>query len=142
MRASSRCLTASKPIRRRVTASLHRGRHLALREVLQQAQHLDVFALAARPEARLEEAAQRVEGGIELPTPQRRRLVQGARLLLQQRQIVQRVVDDVAADIGAPMAGDDLGAERDLDPINIALHHDLLVGVDRRRRVVHEAIAY
>ena len=70
---------------------LHRRRHLALREVLQQTQHLDVFALAARPEARFEEAAQRVEGRIELPAPQRRRLVQGSRLLLQQRQVVQRV---------------------------------------------------
>ena len=30
---------------------LHRGRHLALRKVLQQAQHLDVFALAAWAEA-------------------------------------------------------------------------------------------
>ena len=107
-----------------------------------QAQHLDVFALAARAEARLEEAAQRAEGRIELPSPQRRRLVQGARLLLQQRQIVQRVVDDVAADIGAPMAGDDLGAERDLDPVDIALHHNLLVGVRRRRRVVHQPVAH
>ena len=61
------------------------------------------------PKARLEEAAQRVEDGIELPSPQRCRLVQGSRLLLQQRQVVQRVVDHVAADIGAPMAGDDLG---------------------------------
>ena len=50
----------------------------------------------------------------------RGRLVQRARLLLQQRQIVQRVVDHVAADIGAPVAGDDVGAERDLDPVDIA----------------------
>ena len=113
-----------------------------VREVFVQAQHLDVFALAARAEARLEEAAQRAEGPVELPSPQRRRLVQGARLLLQQRQIMQRVVDDVAADIGAPMAGDDLGAERDLDPVDIALHHNLLVGVRRRRRVVHQPVAH
>ena len=66
----------------------------------------------------------------------RRRLIQGARPLLQQRQIVQRVVDDVAADMGAPMAGDDL------DPVDIALHHDLLVGVHRRRRVVHQPVAH
>ena len=60
-------------------ASLHRvayrGRHLPFREVFVQAQHLDVFALAGRPEARLKEAAQRVEGRIELPSPQRRRLI-------------------------------------------------------------------
>ena len=35
----------------------------------------------SRPEARLEEAAQGVEGRIELPSPQRGRLVQRARLL-------------------------------------------------------------
>ena len=98
----------------------HRGRHLRFREVFVQAQHLDVLALAARAEARFEETAQRVEGRIELPSAQRRRLVQGARLLLQQRKIVQWVVDDVAADIAAPMASDDLGAERDLDPVDIA----------------------
>ena len=53
----------------------HRFRHLAFRKVLQQAQHLDVLALAARAEARFEETAQRIEGRIELPTAQRRRLV-------------------------------------------------------------------
>ena len=63
---------------------LDRRGHLALREVLQQAQGLDVVPLAARPEARLEQAAQRIEGRIELPAPQRRRLVQHARLLLKQ----------------------------------------------------------
>ena len=36
------------------------------------------------------------------------------------------------------MAGDDLGAERDLDPVDIALDRHLLVGVHRRRRVVHQ----
>ena len=61
----------------------HRGHHLRFREVFVQAQHLDVFALAAWAEAGLEEAAQCVEGRIELPSPQRRRLVQGARLPLQ-----------------------------------------------------------
>ena len=40
------------------------------------------------------------------------------------------------------MAGDDLGAERDLDPVDIALHHNLLVGVRRRRRVVHQPVAH
>ena len=40
------------------------------------------------------------------------------------------------------MAGDDLGAERDLDPVDIALDHDLLVGVHRRRRVVHQPVAH
>ena len=40
------------------------------------------------------------------------------------------------------MAGDDLGAERDLDPVDIALHRHLLVGVHRRRRVVHQPVAH
>ena len=40
------------------------------------------------------------------------------------------------------MAGDDLGAERDLDPVDIALHHNLLVGVRRRHRVVHQPVAH
>ena len=71
---------------------LHRGRHLALGKVLQQAQGLDVFPLAARPEARLKEAAQGVEGRIELPSPQWGRLVQGAQLLPRRRvRLVTRV---------------------------------------------------
>ena len=40
------------------------------------------------------------------------------------------------------MAGDDLGAERDLDPADIALDHHLLVGVRRRRRVIHQPVAH
>ena len=40
------------------------------------------------------------------------------------------------------MAGDDLGAERDLDPVDIALDRHLLVGVHRRRRVVHQPVAH
>ena len=45
------------------------------------------------------------------------------------------------------MAGDDLGAEGDLDPVEIALDHELLVGagsrlvgVDNRRGVVLQPI--
>ena len=34
------------------------------------------------------------------------------------------------------------GAERDLDPVDIALDRHLLVGVDRRRRVVHQPVAH
>ena len=46
MRASSRCLTASKPDHAPLHRVTHRFRHLAFRKVLQQAQHLDVPALA------------------------------------------------------------------------------------------------
>ena len=39
------------------------------------------------------------------------------------------------------MAGDDLGAERDLDPVDIALHHDLLVGATKRRETAEFEVA-
>ena len=40
------------------------------------------------------------------------------------------------------MAGDDLGAERDLDPVDIAFDRHLFVGVRRRRQVVHQPVAH
>ena len=73
------------------------GEALASEEVFEQAQDLDVLAPAARAEGGFREMVLGVEGGIEPPSLQWRRLVQSARLLLPQREIMQRVVDDVAA---------------------------------------------
>ena len=40
------------------------------------------------------------------------------------------------------LAALDVGAGRDLDTVDIALHRHLLVGVHRRRRVVHQTVAH
>jgi hypothetical protein len=47
---------------------------------------------------------------------------------------MQRIIDHVAALVGPPVSGDDLLTPHDLDPVDLALDHDLLVGVGHRDR--------
>ena len=86
---------------------------LLVGEVLQQAQHLHELALAPFPHAGLQQAAQRPVRFGQLPPLQRRGLVQGRRLPLQQRQVVDGVEDEVVLLMGAGMSVDDLGAAAD-----------------------------
>ena len=48
-----------------------------------------------------------------------------------------QVVDDVATQVGALVAVEDLGNQRDLDPVDLVLARDLLAGVHRWCPVVH-----
>lgn len=61
---------------------------------------------------------------------------------VQERQVVQWLVDHLATLIGAAMTGDDLLAAGDLDPFDIALDYDLPVGIGHRHRVIHQAVAH
>jgi hypothetical protein len=59
------------------------------------------------------------------PAIERRRLIKGTRLLLQQRQIMQRVGDEVLTLITARVHRDLLPAADDGNPVDIAFDHNL-----------------
>ena len=75
-----------------------------------KAQDLDILTLAGLAHARLQQAAERGEGLRQGPAAQRGGLIQGADLALEQRQVMQRVEDQILALVGARVAGDDLRA--------------------------------
>ena len=94
----------------RAIASPTRSRHVLDPERLHQAQHLHELALALLAHAHLEQAAQGGELVWQLPIGERGSLVERIDLLLNQRQVVQRVVHEVFPLIGAGMTRDDLRA--------------------------------
>ena len=118
------------------------GQHVLAAEDLQQSQDLDELAFAALAHAGLEQATQRGELLGQIPADQRRRLVESADLLLEQRQVMQRVEDEVLALVGARMPGDHLGAAGDHHLVDIAADQNLAVAVGGRHRVVGAAIAH
>ena len=103
----------------------HGGRDVVEREGLHQPQDLHELALARLTHARFEQTAQRHELLRQLPVGQRRGLVERIDLLLDQRQIMQRVEHEVLAFIGPRMTRDDLGATRDHDLMHVPAHKNL-----------------
>ena len=73
---------------------LYRGMQVSQIEGLEQPQDLDVFASAMPVHASFHQPAQRCELLGKLPTLQRRGLIKCVELLLQQRQVVDRVEDE------------------------------------------------
>ena len=71
------------------------GCHDGLRKQLHQPQHLDILPLAPAPHPGLQQAAQMSERLGQVPVLQRCRLIQSARLLLDQRQIMQGIKHEV-----------------------------------------------
>ena len=64
------------------------------------------------------------------------RLVQGSRLPLQERQVVDRVVDEIVSLVGAGMLGDDLRSAADDHLIHVAPQQHFPVSISHRHRVV------
>src|SRR5271170_1361249 len=100
MRHSTRCLTASKPITPRAIASLTAPDTSSMRNTSS--------SRSTWTNSRLPGLPRRLIG--QAPANQRGGLVQRADLPFQQRQIVQRIEDEVFAFIGARMTSDLLGA--------------------------------
>ncbi len=126
---------------------LHGPMHDRFGEVLHQPQNLHEFPLARRTpvllaQPRLEQAAQRGELLGQVPVLQRGRLIQRANLLLEQRQIVQRIEDEVRTLIGAPVPGDLVSRPDDHHLVYVALHDDLPVRIGHRNRVVVVPVTY
>ena len=63
------------------------------------------------------------------PPGQRRRLIERARLALQQGQVVQRIEDQLLTPVAATMTGDLLTPADDHDDVHVALHHHVAVAV-------------
>ncbi len=111
-------------------------------EALQQPQELNIFALAGLAQACLQEPVELLEGLRQLPAPQGGGLIQRPHFLLEQRQIMQRIEDEVLALIGAPMAGDHLGSAADDHFMDVATHQHLAMTIGDRHRVVVAAVAH
>ena len=121
---------------------VHGGLDVLKPEALEQPQDLDVFPLAGLAHARLQQAAQRPECLGQLPALQRCRLVERADLLLQQRQVMQRVEDELLALIGARVPGDDRRPAGDHHLLDIAPHQHRAVAIGGRHRVVVAVVAH
>ena len=109
---------------------------------LEQPQDLDELAFAALGHARLDQAPQRGEFLGQVPADQRRRLVESADLLFEQRQVMQRVEDEVLALVGARMTRDHLGPAADHHLVDVAADQNLAVTIGGRHRIVGAAIAH
>ena len=76
----------------------------------------------------------------QVPPPQGCGLVQGARLPLQKRQVVDGIEDEVVPLVGAGVSGDDLRPAADDHPVHVASYQNVAVPVGHRRRVVVGAV--
>jgi hypothetical protein len=108
---------------------------------LDQPQRLDELAFAAIAHAGFQEPPQMLERFRKCPTLQGSRLVQGAGLLLEERQIVLRVEDELATTIDARMPGDLARAADDRDLVDEALDQDVAKTIGRRHGIIVHAIA-
>ena len=88
------CVKAQRP---QVDGIFYRCVHLLLIEGFQQPEHLHVLPLAPPSHSGLQQPAQRPELIGEFPALQGRGLVQSSRLTLQERQVVDGVVDEVVS---------------------------------------------
>jgi hypothetical protein len=118
------------------------SRHVLDPERLHQAQHLHELALALLAHARLEQTAERGEHLRQLPIGERGSLVERIDLLLDQRQVVQRVEHEVLPLVGARVTGDDLSPTCDDDLVHVAAHDHLAMPKARRHRVVVAPVAH
>src|SRR5271168_961680 len=92
----------------------HRGRDFIGAEYLHQPQNLYELALALLTHPGFQKAPQRGELLRQPPASQRRSLVQRIDLLLDQRQVVQRLEYEVLALVGAWMTCDHLRAPHEI----------------------------
>ena len=109
---------------------------------LHQPQRLDELAFAAIAHAGFQESPQMLERFRKCPVLQGSRLVQGAGLLLEERQIVLRVKDELTTAIDARMPGDLARAADDRDLVDEALDQDVAKTIGRRHGIIVHAIAY
>src|SRR4051812_9894851 len=117
MRHRIRCLIASKPMAPSLRASRTAAWTSSSGNVSRRRSSWTYSRLPCLP-MRLHQASQGSEGFGQIPTLQGGSLVEGPDLALQQREVVQRVEDEVRVSIGARMPGDDLSSTADHDLID------------------------
>jgi hypothetical protein len=116
--------------------------HMVHLEGLEEPQDLDVLPLARLAHPRFQQAAQGGERIGQVPSLQRRRLIEGADLLFQQGKEVHRIEDHVGLLVGPSVPRDHLGAAADDDLVHIAANLDLVMGKGDRHRIVIATIAH
>ena len=135
------CLIASKLIApSRIASSAAAATSVG--KDLYQPQRLDELAFAAIAHAGFQEPPQMLERFRKCPVLQGSRLVQGAGLLLEERQIVLRVKDELTTAIDARMPGDLARAADDRDLVDEALDQDVAKTIGGWRRIIVHAIAH
>jgi hypothetical protein len=108
---------------------------------LRQPQGLYELAFATLAHAPFHKPAQMRQRLWQCPALEGRGLIEGARLLLEQRQIVTRFENEIVAGIAAGMTSDlDAVAEND-DRVDEPLHQDVAKAILGWNRVVVRAIA-
>ena len=94
---STRCLTASKLTAPSRMASRTASWTSSGWKFLHQSEHLHELPLSSLAHPRLQQPPQHSELLGQLPSNQRRRLIQCPRLLLKERQVMERVEDEVVS---------------------------------------------
>ncbi len=110
-------------------------------EGLEKAQHLDVLALARLAHARFQQTPQGGEALGQVPAGKRRGLVERADLVFDQRQIVQRVEDQIFTLVRPSMPRDHLGAAADHDLMDKGLDQDLAVAIGHGHGIITPTVA-
>ena len=105
----------------------HTGVNLLEAERLEEAKHLDVLAPSGACHARLEQAPEGGEVFGQLPARKRRRLVEGAGLVLDERQVMEWIEDELLALVGACVARDHLRTAADDHLVHVAADQHLAV---------------
>jgi len=121
---------------------LHRSMQIGKLEAFQQAQDLHILPTAMLCHPRLHQPAQRGELFGQVPALERCRLIQCIDLLLDQRQVMYRIEDDVFPLPAPGMAGDDLATAADHHLIDLAAHPYILMAIGDRDGVVVGLVAH
>ncbi len=121
---------------------LHRRMQIGELETFQQSQNLHVFPPTMLGHAAFHQPAQRGELVRQIPALQRSGLIQRIDLLLDQRQIMDRVEDDVFPLPAPRMASNDLATAADDHLIDIAPDPDILMTVGGRHGIIIGLVAY
>lgn len=125
-----------------VDGILDRRRHLGQGKHLQQAQHLNELPPALLLQTSLQQASKLGKHRGQGPALERRGLIQGPGLALQQSQVVQWIKHEVAALIGALVPRDDLAGVADHHRIHVPFHLDLAMAIAGRHGVVVAAVTH
>jgi hypothetical protein len=103
---------------------------------------LDKLAFAAIAHPGFQKPPQIRKGLWQCPVLQGSRLIECARLLFKQCQIMQGIEDELVTPVAAFMPGDLGCAANDDHLVHKAFYEDILEAIGRRRRIIVHAIAY
>ena len=121
---------------------LHRRMQVRKLEALQQAKNLHILAPAMLCHAAFHQPAQCGEFLGQVPALERCGLIQRIDLPLDQRQVMERIEDDVFPFPAPWMASDDLTAAADRHLVDIAADPDILMAIGDRDGIVVGLVAH